>query len=142
MGKPLSVWLEQYGESHQNHFNRMVHTICVPLIFFSILGLLWDWRLFSVRMTWIAVLFAMPFYISLGKKALLLVVPQLVLYIGLLWFFFQEQMAWPLCLAIFVIAWIGQFIGHKIEGKKPSFFEDLQFLLIGPLWVVKSSKKK
>ena len=38
-------------------------------------------------------------------------------------------------ITLFVIAWVGQFYGHKIEGKKPSFFDDLQFLLIGPLWV-------
>jgi uncharacterized membrane protein YGL010W len=38
-------------------------------------------------------------------------------------------------ILIFMVNWIGQFIGHKIEGKKPSFFEDLIFLLIGPLWV-------
>ena len=43
---------------------------------------------------------------------------------------------WASSLAIFVIAWVGQFIGHKIEGKKPSFFEDLQFLMIGPLWLL------
>jgi uncharacterized membrane protein YGL010W len=42
----------------------------------------------------------------------------------------------PLSIAIFVLAWIGQFIGHKIEGKKPSFFDDLRFLLIGPLFVL------
>ncbi len=42
----------------------------------------------------------------------------------------------PLSLAIFVLAWMGQFIGHKIEGKKPSFFDDLRFLLIGPLFVL------
>lgn len=135
MGKPLSLWLEQYSESHRNTINQKIHTVCVPLIFFSILGLLWDWRLFSLRLTWFAVALALPFYIHLGKRALLFVIPQLVLYLGILFFFFQEQAAWPICLAIFVLAWIGQFIGHKIEGKKPSFFEDLQFLLIGPLWV-------
>ena len=42
----------------------------------------------------------------------------------------------PASTAIFVVAWIGQFVGHKIEGKKPSFFEDLRFLLIGPLFVL------
>jgi uncharacterized membrane protein YGL010W len=42
----------------------------------------------------------------------------------------------PLSIAIFVVAWIGQFIGHKIEGKKPSFLDDLRFLLIGPLFVL------
>ena len=45
-------------------------------------------------------------------------------------------------LSIFIIAWIGQFIGHKIEGKKPAFFKDLQFLLIGPLWLLSFIYKK
>ena len=43
---------------------------------------------------------------------------------------------WAVCLIIFVLAWIGQFWGHKVEGKKPSFLKDLQFLLIGPLWLL------
>jgi uncharacterized membrane protein YGL010W len=43
---------------------------------------------------------------------------------------------WQVCLALFIVAWIFQFIGHKIEGKKPSFFKDLQFLLIGPAWLL------
>lgn len=43
---------------------------------------------------------------------------------------------WLLSVIVFVIAWIGQFVGHQIEGKKPSFFKDLQFLLIGPLWLL------
>src|SRR5262249_2722390 len=46
--------------------------------------------------------------------------------------------AWflPSLVAVFVAAWIAQFVGHSIEGRKPSFFEDLQFLLIGPLWLL------
>ena len=43
---------------------------------------------------------------------------------------------WSIALTIFVGAWIGQFIGHKLEGKKPSFFNDLQFLMIGPAWLM------
>jgi uncharacterized membrane protein YGL010W len=48
----------------------------------------------------------------------------------------QPPVILPVSLTVFVVAWIGQFIGHKIEGKKPSFFEDLRFLLIGPLFVL------
>jgi uncharacterized membrane protein YGL010W len=44
--------------------------------------------------------------------------------------------------AIFVVAWIGQFYGHKVEGMKPSFIKDLQFLLIGPLWVIEKIVRK
>ena len=43
---------------------------------------------------------------------------------------------WQIAVAVFIIAWIGQFIGHHIEGKRPSFFKDLQFLLIGPFWLL------
>jgi uncharacterized membrane protein YGL010W len=42
----------------------------------------------------------------------------------------------PLSLGIFVAAWVAQFVGHKIEGKKPSFFEDMQYLWVGPLFVL------
>src|SRR5690606_9967059 len=45
---------------------------------------------------------------------------------GLLW----------LAVGVFVVAWIAQFIGHRIEGRKPSFLTDLVYLLIGPAWVL------
>ncbi len=37
---------------------------------------------------------------------------------------------------VFVLAWIGQFVGHRVEGRKPAFLEDLRSLLIGPAWVL------
>jgi uncharacterized membrane protein YGL010W len=43
---------------------------------------------------------------------------------------------WSICVFLFVVAWIGQFVGHAIEGKRPSFFKDVQFLMIGPLWLL------
>jgi uncharacterized membrane protein YGL010W len=43
---------------------------------------------------------------------------------------------WLVSVIIFAVAWIGQFYGHKVEGKKPSFFKDVQFLLIGPAWLM------
>jgi uncharacterized membrane protein YGL010W len=49
---------------------------------------------------------------------------------------------WKICLVLFVLAWIGQFVGHKIEGKKPSFFQDVVFLLIGPAWLLHFIYKK
>jgi len=45
-------------------------------------------------------------------------------------------------IAVFVVAWIGQFVGHKIEGRKPSFFTDLTYLLIGPAWVLAKLYRK
>ena len=52
---------------------------------------------------------------------------------------------WPvgnIFAVAFVLAWLGQFIGHLIEGKKPSFFKDLMFLLIGPAWLMSFVYKK
>ena len=43
---------------------------------------------------------------------------------------------WLLSAAIFVVGWIGPFIGRGVEGRGPSFFRDLRFLLVGPLWVL------
>ena len=49
---------------------------------------------------------------------------------------------WLFCLIVFALAWIGQFYGHSVEGKKPSFLKDLQFLLIGPMWLMSFIYKK
>ncbi len=49
---------------------------------------------------------------------------------------------WLVSLAVFAGAWVGQFVGHKIEGKKPSFLKDVQFLLIGPAWLLSFVYKK
>jgi uncharacterized membrane protein YGL010W len=51
-------------------------------------------------------------------------------------------MLWMISLGIFVIAWIIQFIGHEVEGKKPSFLKDIQFLMIGPAWLMHFLYKK
>ncbi len=39
--KSVHQWLNEYGESHRNETNKMIHWICVPAIFFSITGLLY-----------------------------------------------------------------------------------------------------
>ena len=49
---------------------------------------------------------------------------------------FARVRLWAVSVAVFVLAWVGQFIGHAIEGKRPSFFKDVQFLLIGPIWLL------
>ena len=58
------------------------------------------------------------------------------------WIEIIDPSIWKLSMLIFILGWIGQFIGHKIEGQKPSFFEDIQFLLIGPAWLLSFIYKK
>ena len=142
--KSIHQWLDEYGESHKNETNELIHWICVPLIFFSITGLLFSIKLpfiiagLTGNVAMFMLVLAIIYYISLSKT----------LWIGLLLFATGcfalctviENLniihLWLLCLIVFVLAWIGQFYGHKVEGKKPSFLKDIQFLLIGPAWLM------
>lgn len=134
-------WLDAYGESHQNPINKKIHWVCIPWIMISILGLLaaLPSPFGAAWMNWATVLVGL----ATGYYALI----SIPLAIGMAlcsaaMLFIVEAMAglpiplWASSAGIFVIAWIFQFIGHKIEGKKPSFFEDLQFLMIGPMWLL------
>jgi uncharacterized membrane protein YGL010W len=144
--KSAEQWFNEYGESHQNPTNELIHWICIPLILFSTLGATWAMSAPSF------IEFGLPYYINAGTIITFLgfiwyltVSPKLsigmVLEIGAMLFLINVLYLNGIPLLqlsgiIFVGAWIGQFIGHKIEGKKPSFFKDLQFLLIGPFWLM------
>jgi uncharacterized membrane protein YGL010W len=143
--KSVDIWLEEYGESHQNPVNKSIHWICVPLIALSLVGVLWDLpvpRAFadiSPVMNW-GMLFLMAsivyYFILSPRLALGMVIVIAGFVLALWWLDTLSTPLWQISVAIFVAAWIGQFIGHAIEGQKPSFFEDLQFLMIGPLWLL------
>ena len=135
--------LNEYGESHRNHTNEMIHWICVPVIFFSVVGFL-----YSVKLP----LSILHFHINAALLALFLLTLYYMRLSNTLWvgmFLFggvclyachlistAGYSLWLVCIILFVAAWIGQFYGHKVEGKKPSFLKDLQFLLIGPAWLM------
>ena len=147
----LTHYFTRYAESHQNLINVFIHWVCVPLIVFSILGLVWAIPIphFSflgklngyINLATLLILFATIYFLRLSIRLGLAMI--LTIWIFSAGIIFLERMArlhnwpemWQVCLVIFVLAWAGQFLGHKIEGKKPSFLEDLQFLLIGPIWL-------
>lgn len=146
----IQDWFDKYGESHQNPTNKAVHWICVPLIFFSIVGILsllpfgfisdhfplgWEPHIHAgTLLILVGILFflRLSFSITLGMA---------IVSAGMLWLVNAahiafEGNAWIFFTAVFVLSWVGQFIGHKIEGAKPSFFDDLKFLMIGPAWLL------
>ncbi|WP_426115156.1 DUF962 domain-containing protein [Massilia sp. PWRC2] len=124
--------LAQYSASHLHPANELIHMVCVPLIVFSLLGLLW-WLhpLVAIALSGAA----LAYYVALSPPFALGMLAMLLGMLGLLWTM-PPLTVLPVSACIFVLAWIGQFIGHQIEGKKPSFFDDLRFLLIGPLFVL------
>tara|TARA_R110002073_G_scaffold8207_4_gene45788 strand:+ start:1260 stop:1718 length:459 start_codon:yes stop_codon:yes gene_type:complete len=151
--KTAQQWFDEYAVSHQNHTNQLIHYICVPLIFFSVIGLFMSiptgllentFELYNpILENWAVVvgILISIFYIQLGFWYFLQMAFFILLaIIGNFWLGNNVHLLYA-SLAIFVIAWIGQFYGHNVEGKKPSFAKDLQFLLIGPLWVVKKLGK-
>jgi uncharacterized membrane protein YGL010W len=143
--RTMHQWLDEYGASHRNHTNEFLHWICVPAIVMTVIGFLWsipvpsafdalspwlNWATIAVAL-WLGYYFLLSPSLGIGATFGLLAMLFVVRWL--------DTLSWPLwatCLTIFVIAWIGQFIGHSIEGTRPSFFKDVQFLLIGPIWLV------
>lgn len=130
--RQIDTLLAKYTESHLNPTNEIIHFVCVPVIVFTLLGLLWSLHPFVAVAV---VLASLAYYFTLSPPFAIGMLLMSALMLGLL-SLLPPAAILPLSIAIFVLAWIGQFIGHKIEGKKPSFFEDLRFLLIGPLFVL------
>jgi len=130
--REIDTLLAKYSESHLNHTNEIIHFICVPVIVFSLLGLVWAVHpLAAVALTVVSLVY----YIKLSPPFAIGMLLMSAAMLGLL-SLMPAPTVLPLSIAIFVLAWIAQFIGHKIEGKKPSFLDDLRFLLIGPLFVL------
>ncbi len=123
--------LDRYGEFHRNPANKAIHWVCVPLIVWSVLGALWA---AAPVVACVAIAAAMLFYVRIS-------VPLAFGMLGVI-----ALMVWPLVLlgadalwvsvGVFVVAWIGQFIGHVLERRKPAFLEDVRSLLIGPVWLL------
>ena len=130
--KPVEILIDHYAESHQHPVNEVIHFICVPAIAWTLLGLIWALHpLLAVGACVLALIYYFRLSPSLGLGMLVMSGLMLALLYAL-----PPGWVLPLSISVFVLAWIGQFIGHYLEGKKPSFFDDLRFLLIGPLFVL------
>jgi len=130
--RAIDVLLARYGESHRNPVNELIHIVCIPAIVFSLLGILWA---IHPIVPLLVVAVALVYYSKLSRTfALGMVVMAGVMLVLLA--LLPDGTVLPTSIGVFVAAWIGQFVGHHIEGKKPSFFDDLRFLLIGPLFVL------
>ena len=123
--------LAHYGESHQNPRNELIHFIAIPLIMLSLIGMMFALHPY-VAYAFMAA--SMVYYVRLSGVFLAAMVLWSAITLALVMAMGTQVL--PICAAIFVGAWILQFIGHRIEGKKPSFFEDIQYLWVGPLFVL------
>lgn len=122
---------ERYGGYHRHPVNKAIHWICVPLIVWSVLGLLWS---ATPMLAWIAVGAALVFYVWLslplafGMAAVTVAMVCAFTWVG--------ERTFAVSVVVFIAAWIGQFVGHAIERSRPSFTEDVRSFLVGPAWLL------
>jgi uncharacterized membrane protein YGL010W len=129
--RKVDLLLAHYGESHQNPRNEVIHFIAIPLIMLSLVGMMFA---LHPLVAYVFVAASMVYYARLSLVFLATMLVWSVLTFAIV--FAMGRQVLLLCVAIFIGAWILQFVGHKIEGKKPSFFEDIQYLWVGPLFVL------
>jgi uncharacterized membrane protein YGL010W len=144
--RTASQWLAEYGSSHRNPTNEALHWVCVPVILWSALGFFWITpfptaiRAAVPQANWATLIAsaALIYYALLSLRLALGILPLLALMLWSIATLNRHPPApmWLVCTTLFVLAWIGQFIGHAIEKRRPSFFKDVQFLLIGPIWLL------
>ena len=143
----VQQWLDAYSESHRHPRNKLLHWIGIPLIAFSLLGLLSMVSTSSkyMNLATLLVVGSLIYYLFLSPR---LAAGMTVVFGVMLWAATTLNASMSTgafvmtMVGIFAFGWVLQFIGHGIEGKKPSFFEDLQFLLIGPLWLLADAYRR
>lgn len=142
--REVDRWIGNYSEDHRNPTNIVIHWICVPIIVWTVVALLWVVPVpaFLGRPGFwagIAMVLALAFYLRLSRS---LCAGMFVLFVllgliteGLYRALGPATLLWS-AIAVFVLAWIAQFVGHNVEGRRPAFLTDLVYLLIGPAWIV------
>lgn len=142
--RPIDRWFASYSGDHQHPLNQALHVVCVPAIVWSIVALLWC---MPTPGTWfrqgiwaaLAMFAAWMFYHRASRPLGYGMLAMFVLMASLTrWLFDTLGMSnlMNLAIGVFIVSWIGQFVGHALEGRRPSFLNDLTYLLIGPAWVV------
>ncbi len=140
MTQKLELILAEYAASHTHPINIRIHWVCVPLIVLSTIGLLASIPFpggATLALNWATVSLALllVYYLTLSVRLSLWMALFCGLFIGLVWTWGENRL--PISIGIFVISWLFQFVGHEIEKKRPSFIKDLQFLAVGPLWILR-----
>lgn len=148
--RPIDRWFASYSGDHRNATNQLVHVVCVPAIVWSIVALLWcipvPGTLFRPGFWAALAMFAATLFYYRHSRRLGLGMLAMFVLMALTCFatfnaLGMRALLWS-AVAVFVVAWIGQFVGHRIEGRKPSFLTDLTYLLIGPAWVLAKLYRK
>jgi uncharacterized membrane protein YGL010W len=120
----------EYASYHADRRNRICHAFGIPLIVLGIMGLAHFVRVGPVDLAALAAIALLIYYAAIDVRgALISLAVFAILYAVAI------RVAWQVSLAAFILGWGFQFVGHKLEGSKPKFLENLIYLLIGPLYI-------
>ena len=148
--RPVDRYLGNYAEDHRNEINQRVHWVCVPLIVWSVIAALWTIPVapqLGRPGLWagLAMAAAIGWYFRLSRVLAIAIFVAFVVFSAINYLLYEKfgaQGLLTLAIVVFVVAWIGQFIGHKVEGRRPSFLTDLVYLLVGPMWTMSKLLRK
>ncbi|MEO8746206.1 MAG: Mpo1-like protein [Rhodanobacter sp.] len=148
--RSMQDWLDSYSADHRNPTNQLAHWVCVPPIVWAVIALLWVIPVPALLLrpgAWAVLVIVLAFYWYWKQShrlaaALLIAFALLALITHLLFIELGAVRLSYLAIAVFVVAWIGQFIGHHFEGRRPSFLTDVSYLLIGPAWLMAKLLRK
>ena len=148
--RSMQDWIDSYSADHRHPINQVIHWFCVPPIMWAVIALLWSLPVplrFLRPGAWAVMAMVLAFYWYWPRShrlagGLLVVFALLALLTNFLFLQLGAVQLRYLAIGVFVVAWIGQFIGHQFEGRKPSFLTDLSYLLIGPAWLMAKLLRK
>src|SRR4030095_6662900 len=132
--RPVDAYLDQYSADHRNSTNQWIHLLCVPAIVWSVTAMFWTIPVPALlfrpgAIAAFAMVAALAWYWRMSRKLWVGIAIAFVLFAWLDWWIadtFGMRGLLVTATVVFVVAWIGQFIGHKVEGRRPSFFTDLK----------------
>jgi len=126
-----------YAAYHQTKGNKVFHRLGIPMIMFSLIGMLTQLTLLDVATIRID---AAMLLIALASAYYFVVEWRLaiaMMAVSVAFYFIGAAVPFWINVALFVLGWIFQFIGHKVyEHKNPAFFRNFVHLLVGPLWIL------
>lgn len=130
--RDIGSYFADYASYHQTPGNKFFHRLGIPLIMLTLIGMLARAGVGHLNAAVALMAFATVIYFMLEWR---LAMAMLLVSVA----FYAAGLAIPFWwnVALFVLGWIFQFVGHSVyEHKAPAFLKNFLHLLIGPMWIL------
>ena len=130
--RDIQALFADYASYHQTKGHKWFHRLGIPMIMLTLIGMLTRVELGPVDAAMVLISLSTIYYLTLDW-----ILGVAMLAVSVAMYFAGAAMPMAVNLAIFILGWIFQFIGHSVyEKKSPAFFRNVVHLLIGPLWIL------